>query len=62
MKTVVLKISLDGSIDVQGIQEGSAESVEKEFRWLLSSLGEIEARGHKHVATEEVGVKLEQKV
>lgn len=47
MKKVVLRFSLDGIIEVQGLQEGAAESVEKEFSWLLRPLGDVEVRGHK---------------
>lgn len=58
MKTVQLKIAPDGTINVQGFQEGKTEEVEKAFKWLLGGLGDITSRGHKHTHKGEEAVEI----
>jgi len=42
------------------IQDEPGMNAEKNLKWLLDNLGEVERRGHKHAAGREEGVKIEQ--
>ena len=57
MPEVTMKFNLDGTVEVQ---DQPGQVAEKNLKWLLENLGDIERRGHKHAAGREEGVKIEQ--
>lgn len=58
MSKVVMSFKPDGSVE---IQDEPGQNAERNLKWLLQDLGEVERRGHKHGASREEGIKLEQR-
>lgn len=56
MSKAILNFKPDGSVEVQN-EGGSAE---KELKWLIANIGDVERRGHKHGASREEGLQLKQ--
>ena len=58
MAEITLSFKPDGSVE---IQDEPGMNAEKNLKWLLTNLGEVSRRGHKHAHTREEGVQIKQK-
>lgn len=54
-KQIVMIFKPDGTAEIRGVE---GEPVEKQLKWLLDSLGQVEKRGHKHAQSAEEGIKV----
>lgn len=56
MPRVELNFKTDGTVE---IQDEPGQNAEKNLKWLLENLGDVERRGHKHGAKREERVKIQ---
>ena len=57
MPDITMKFNPDGTVE---IQDEPGMNAEKNLKWLLDKLGDVTRRGHKHAASREEGVKINQ--